>query len=169
MSNKSRGYGSQMPASARRGIAQPPRQGFLSQLAQGMQEKGEQLENQEPQDDLNVLPFPVTQEISEKFIQWRWEPCNFVRVYAILYTQNQTRETSKGPNQIAKGYFEVQFSTELESEVTNGNILSYSAEEAKAIGQAMVSASNWINVWKDHAGMFLEKEFLGDTFSASDE
>jgi hypothetical protein len=154
-----------MPASARRGVIPQGRQagkatGFLSQLAERTQQAAEEMQNEEPEEDLNVLPFPVSQEIAEKWIQWRWEPCNFVRVYGILYTCNQQRSSpeGKGNDSIPQGYYEVQFSTDVKTK--DDVILSYSDEEAKAIGQAMVSAANWINIWKDHAGMFIERDFM---------
>ena len=162
---------SQFPPGAKQPIKQrgaPAMQQLLGGIAERVKQRGEEMQGQEPQEDLNILPFPVKQEICEKWIQWRWEPCNYVRIYAILYTQNQTRDTDgKGPTSIPKGFFEVQFSTDHKYE--DDVIMSFSSEEAKAIGLSMTSASNWINVWKEHAGMFIERDLLGEFAPAPNE
>ncbi|AKU45379.1 hypothetical protein MADRUGA_90 [Mycobacterium phage Madruga] len=104
-------------------------------------------------EDLNLLPFPVTQEICAKWIHWKWEPCGDVNVWGILYTKDYEDDGTVHK----KGDYEVQFSPK-----NIASIGSFSQEHAKAIGHALMSAANWKNVWKEHAGKFLEMSLMGE-------
>lgn len=113
-------------------------------------------ENQPEAEDFNILPFPENQEIRNgengAWIQWWWD-IGEVRVWGILYTT----DTKSNDGLRKKGQYEVQLSMPEKNDVYNFN-----SDESKAIGKAMLSASNWINIWKEHAGMFLEKNLMGD-------
>lgn len=160
MSNRSR-----MPASARQGVIPQGRQagkatGFLSQLAERTQQAATEMQNGEPEEDLNVLPFPESQNISDTGIEWVWPVFgSTIFVYGFLFTRDvDSAEGNVKDNTYRhgkKGDYIVQLKMPGNHEVWG------ISDCAKELGQAMVSASNWVNIWKDHAGMFLEKQLLG--------
>jgi hypothetical protein len=99
------------------------------------------------EDDLNMLPLPTCQEIApEQHIRWTWHvPCRGggARVAVTLFV-----------------------STNLDLEIKSGDfmievflpVLVLTPVEAKAFGHAVISASQWQNVWKQHIGTFIERD-----------
>lgn len=111
----------------------------------------------EESEDFNILPFPTSQSIYPDNICWAWQVSDTVEVVAVLWTKSaDTSQHQKGD------YYIIQRMTDdidmSEIEWTN--------PIAKDFAKAMLSASNWINIWKNHAGTLLEKSFSdGQTFA----
>lgn len=100
-------------------------------------------------EDLNILPLPTTQDIVfDKWIRWTWE--NFcasdAKVVVTLYLSDYE-------NFFPAGEFDIELVFSQKTDV-----YGMTANEAKALGQAIVSASNWHNVWKRHVGTFIERD-----------
>lgn len=98
-------------------------------------------------DVLNMLPKPNTQEFGNGFIVWKWLLNNAV-VESVLVTRDSNE-------------------TGLEKDTYVVNLIMPQSEEysytlyedmAKELGSAILSAWNWKNVWKLHAGDFLLEE-----------
>lgn len=124
----------------------------LSRLRNSESSKDESKESEtksEPE-DLNILPLPTRQDIlADTWIRWTWvTPVAFIHV--VLFSH-------KNGDSAHAGTFEINVSHNIDD-----GSEGITSEQAKAFGQALVSASNWHNVWKQHAGYFLEKEFLGE-------
>lgn len=97
-------------------------------------------------EDLNMLPLPTTQVIDfDNWIQWTWEVSSEMKVLVTLYLSGYEQAHRAGDFDI-----ELIFSRETE-------MISMEPEEAKTLGQAIVSASNWHNIWKQHVGVFIER------------
>lgn len=147
---------------------QPPKD-TQPKLAEAMKKVGERFAEAQRQqneanqkEDLNILPMPLSQTIKKnkygEWLEWVWEPVGLgIKIIGILYTQD-----SQWPDDEAEpkpqGHYEVQLSMpykELSSCHTLDPII------AKGVGQALISAWNWKDIWKQHAGDFLEKELFG--------
>lgn len=122
------------------GIAQ-----FLDKLAEGMGKMKEQSDSNS--DMVNILPKPSTQEIGDGIIVWRWFSSGVV-VEATL----ATRENNQ--SKIAVGKYVIAMKM---PESDNAMYCLYE-DSAKEIGQMLLSAYNWQNIWKLHAGDFLLEE-----------
>jgi hypothetical protein len=153
MSNKS-----QFPKNARRPLrqsqqGQKPSLGmFLEKMKEAAERKAAELQpdiDDPTHEYLNILPMPDTQVISEKWIEWQWNVFEH-RVFGILYTQSYEFHQP--------GSYEVQLSMSCGPKAQS--VFVVSPDEAKALGQALISASNWRNIWKEHAGYFLEKQLM---------
>lgn len=118
------------------GIAQ-----FIDKIAEGLG-KGKA----ETPEVANVLPKPITQDIGDGVIVWRWEILNgSITVESTLATRE--------PNQakLAKDEYVVAVAF---PESDNATYCFYD-DSAKDVGQAILSAWNWKEIWKLHAGDFL--------------
>lgn len=97
-------------------------------------------------EDLNILPLPTTQVIDfDNWIQWTWEVSSEMKVVVTLYLS---------------GYEEAYKAGEFDIElifVHKTEMVGMEPEEAKTLGQAIVSASNWHKIWKQHVGVFIER------------
>jgi hypothetical protein len=102
---------------------------------------------QEPSEDLNILPLPVSQEIVPgKWIRWSWGKPAHMEVIVTLYL-------SRYENEFQAGDFNIELICDAPS-----TQFEFSPEDAKSLGQDIVSASNWRNVWKQHVGTLIERE-----------
>lgn len=129
---------------------------ILDKLSEAAKKKAEttaeveqQQQNENQREDLNVLPLPDDQAIHDDCIIWTWE-CNGndnFSVQAVLFTAGNK-----------KGQYQVEmFHTCIRS-----NVVGFLFDEAKEVGQALISAWQYQNVWKDHAGDFMEKSWGKD-------
>lgn len=96
-------------------------------------------------DVLNMLPKPDSQSIGNGIIVWQWIVEDKVFIQSVLATRN-TNELGLEKD----GYL-------VTVKMPESDDFSYSMfdETAKDIGQALLSAWNWQNVWKLHAADFL--------------
>jgi hypothetical protein len=125
----------------------------LANFLDGVKKMKDQ-QGEDQADDLNILPMPSSQEVNPgKWIKWTWNTAFEAKVFGILYLNDH--EDGKLFNE--KGSYEVQLSMNYEH-----RLFILTPADARDIGQAMVSASNWVNIWKDHAGYFMEKELMGE-------
>ena len=100
-------------------------------------EKGATVES----DDLNILPLPTTQRVGTHSLTWTWT-CDTTLVVSTLDVVEDRyhvtlRRTSWGEEYLA-------------------------GDNAKILGQALISAWNWKNVWKQHAGELLLRTMKDD-------
>ena len=138
----------------------------LSEIMRNTAARAEEMNNSQGDgEDLNILPMPLSQEIKKtptaSWIEWTWEPVGLgIKIIGILYTQDSSWETDTPDKK--QGDYEVQLSLPTQEEViTFSGVYTYDPILAKPIGQALISAANWKNIWKEHAGTFLEKELFG--------
>lgn len=91
-------------------------------------------------DDLNILPKPDKQEIKRPLgtIEWDWNCTENITVRSILVQGSHA--------------YNVFIETTVDFEYP------LCAEEAKIVGQALVSAWNWRDVWQFHAGGFIARD-----------
>lgn len=113
---------------------------FLDKVAGG--------QNREKGEDFNVLPKPASQDIGYGLIVWRWHVEN-ITIEAALATNYLNRLS------IEKGEYEITVNMPPPGEE---NSYSMSLEVSKEFGKAMLSAYNWKEIWKLHAGDFLLEE-----------
>ena len=128
---------------------QAKKKGFgeaLSEFAQRAKD-AQQQQGQPQGDDLNVLPLPATQDvIQDCMIVWKWPINNSFEVVAVLYTKDTPEGNKAGDYEVELGAF---------------STINFSAsEEAKFVGQALISAWNYQNIWKLHAGEFMERQLM---------
>jgi hypothetical protein len=99
-------------------------------------------------DVANVLPKPTNQNIGDGVIVWQWMVPGEVIVEAVLATRTHNQSS------LEKGEYVVgvQF-----PESENATYALY-GDSAKDVGQAILSAWNWKNIWRLHAGDFLLEE-----------
>lgn len=125
---------------------------ILSQMGQRARQAQQQQPSQQEAEDLNVLPLPATQDVIQKsMIVWKWPINNDFSVVATLYT----KDTPEGKE---VGSYEVELLTPGKDEPFEINFDV--PEVAKFVGQALISAWNYKNIWKLHAGEFLERELM---------
>lgn len=119
-------------------------------------------------EDLNILPLPNYQEIvSGKWMQWCWiiadgQTVGGIKVFGILYLS----DVGGGKR---KGEYEVQLCLGKHHGSTEENVFHLAPGLTKEIGQALISAQNWQNIWKQHAGTYLEAEWFGPSEKPSNE
>lgn len=124
---------------------------FLQNLKDNAEKQNAANQESEPE-DLNILPLPSTQDVGPASISWNWYPTSFVNVIGLLFT--------KGAAPDKRGTYTVRVSG-LESS-SLANPVELTGDDAKLIGQALISAWNYKNVWKHHAGSFIEREQMGE-------
>ena len=154
LSNKSRGQRRQMPATARQPIG-----GGMRNIIEGLKEASERaklnVETAEEQEDLNILPLPEDQIVMDDRIFWIWRPWGEdVVVHGILFT----KDVDKGRELQQKGSYRVDLLMAGKSD----NHFQLFGDSAKRIGQALISAQNYENIWKEYAGEFMEKQLMGE-------
>ena len=114
-------------------------------------------------EDLNILPMPDSQEIHKDWIEWTWivgpKSMN-IRVNGVLYTHDVDFKSA--------GQYIVDIDFGYDHDTKFANI--FTADVAKDIGKAVLSASNWINVWKQHFGELFVKmnTEMGDQISVTE-
>lgn len=109
----------------------------------------------EDEDDLNILPMPIDQKVLPEYMLWTWQPTSRVLVSAYLFRKNVDYANFKHK----RGEWYVVMEKDEES-ATIG--FSTDFDEAKLVGQALISAWNYERVWKLHAGTFMERQLFTD-------
>lgn len=131
----------------------------LNEAAKKAQQAAQE-DSMPPKEDLNILPFPLSQQIKRNdcgaWLQWEWEPVGMgIKIIGLLYTQDSSWPDS-GIEDKPQGHYEVQLSLP-----TDDYVHTFDPVIAKGIGQSLIAAWNWKDIWKEHAGTFLEKELFG--------
>lgn len=133
------------------GIAQ-----FIDKLAEGISKS-----KQASTDDVaNVLPKPETQEIGDGVIVWRWETLGGS---VIIESTLATRE----PNQAHLAQDEYVVALKLPT--SDNDTYAFYDDSAKDVGQAILSAYNWKEIWKLHAGDFLLEQLKNEPVAEPEE
>jgi len=120
-------------------------------LAQAVKDAQEKVSSQSQQEDLNILPMPDSQEIHKDWIEWTWivnPPSMGIKINGVLYTHDVDFKSA------GQYIVDIDLGNE-DSKKKSVNI--FTADVAKDIGKAVLSASNWINVWKQHFGELFVK------------
>lgn len=125
----------------RRAQKTSPISGFLEKALKGSDPEKDELENV-----LNTLPMPSKQEILPSEIRWTWKIGLHGTVQAFYFG--------------ATNEFHVELNT--------AGMLCLKPDESLALGQALVSAWNWENVWQQHVGHFVQKEMTEKTQVVTD-
>jgi len=102
------------------------------------------LKPKENSDDLNKLPKPNLQDIGHGLIVWQWHVSD-ITVESALATNLINRLS------LEKGEYSVTLKMPH-------SLYSLEADSARDLGKAILSAWNWKEVWKLHAGDFLLEE-----------
>lgn len=101
--------------------------------------------NDSNSDDMYILPKPNSQEIGNGIIVWRWHLNDAILVESVLATRNA--------NDI--GLEKDQYIVNLKMPESQNFSYTFLDSLTKKIGQALLSAWNWQEIWKIHAGDFL--------------
>jgi len=84
------------------------------------------------------LPKPSSQDLKDDYIQWNWHsPAS--TDWSVVATYSRTDQT-------------YQIDILLQS---HDSTMILDSNEAKSLGEALLAASSWENVWQQHAGEFL--------------
>ena len=102
------------------------------------------LKPKENSDDLNKLPKPNLQDIGHGLIVWQWHVGD-ITVESALATNLINRLS------LEKGEYSVTLKMPHA-------LYSFDGDNARDLGKAILSAWNWKEVWKLHAGDFLLEE-----------
>ena len=101
-------------------------------------EKGATVES----DDLNILPLPTTQRVGTHSLTWTWTCDTTLVVSTLDVVEDRYHVTLHAGNSRGEEYL--------------------AGDNAKILGQALISAWNWKNVWKQHAGELLLRTMKDD-------
>jgi len=118
----------------------------LQQVVEKTKENTEEISVVE--EDLNILPLPIDQIVQKKCMTWVWIPMEGVQVTGKLFTAHD--------DEFSPGDWLVEMS--IPGIYTDSYELT--EDSPKLIGQALISAWNYKNIWKQHAGDFLEKQLM---------
>lgn len=133
----------------------------LLELLKEAAEKSSEDAPQTEQDDLNILPLPIDQRVEDDSMLWIWLPSEDTVVLGRLYTKH-----SDG---YEPGDYIVELSMPKAIEGVHTESFILNNDGAKVIGQCLVSAWNYKNIWKEHAGDFLERQLMTRTIEAPAE
>lgn len=122
---------------------------ILKETNRKMLEKEETV-SEEVLEDLNILPMPMHQIVDKTMMVWVWNPIESVYVFGKLCT--------KPDGDLVPG----DWAVELALPGVEGNCYQFADDAAKIIGQSLISAWNYKNIWKQHAGDFLERQLMSD-------
>lgn len=97
------------------------------------------------EDVANILPKPVSQEIGDGVIVWTWMVPGDITVESVLATRNNNQ------SKLEKGEYVVG----VKLPESENSTYALHGDTAKDLGQAILSAWNWKNIWRVHAGDYL--------------
>jgi hypothetical protein len=100
------------------------------------------------EEDLNILPLPIQQIVENTYMMWVWVPMNGVQVFGKLFTKHED------------GFSPGDWVVEMAIPEINAESYLFTDDAPKLVGQALVSAWNYKNIWKQHAGDFLERQLM---------
>lgn len=104
-------------------------------------------------EDLNILPLPNTQYVGKTNMIWRWIVKDLeTNLSYVVSATLCIRGADKGSYMVTLNQDKPIASSSRSSEYVFYN------DMPKLLGQALVSAWNYKNIWKLHAGEFLERE-----------
>lgn len=106
----------------------------------------------EKTEDFNILPKPNSQELKDGYILWTWKLNDGFVVESILATRHNNEAG------LEKGKYVVN----VKMPQTESCTYSFFDNMAKDFGKAILSAWNWKEIWKLHAGDFLLAELSDD-------
>lgn len=127
--------------------------GGMQAIVEGLQKAAAKQTPEDEAEDLNILPKPNKQEIKKDLglIEWYW--------YCGLYTVHSCLQTPTG-----------EYKIELTGASGETPQQIFEPEEAKMVGQALLSAWNWQEIWQMHAGSFIAADMgLGAPVVDSDD
>ena len=111
----------------------------LAKMGEAAKQRQSKQQIPEPE-DLNVLPFPDSQIITDDYIEWRWEPLEGIVIQSQIILQ--------GP---ATGEYQVQFFDKTPHP-------TLSPGQGKVLGQALIAADNHRYVWQQHVGTLIARQ-----------
>lgn len=117
---------------------------------------GSEVMETEPE-DLNILPLPVQQSVESTRMVWVWTPMEGVFVFGKLYTAHDD------------GFNPGDWIVELTIPGIDTESYALTDDAPKLIGQALISAWNYKNIWKQHAGEFLERQLMNRPVIAAND
>src|ERR1700754_2620548 len=129
----------------------------MSQVLSKMAERAKDFQNQqqndeEADDDLNMLTKPTSQDIlyDQGEITWTWKPIDddYV-VTSTLYTKH------KGVHSVGDYVVNLESLKKFYTDNNSYVVIKMTADQSKNLGQALLAAYKWEEVWKDYAGDYL--------------
>lgn len=138
---------------AQRRAAQKNKPAGLIKMLQTAAENAKANQEQEQQqpevktEDLNQLPMPIKQVMEIDQIIWTWDLPKGFEVSAFLY-----RTGDKA------GTYEIDCCFPFDDDSDQNEVYTATPEQAKLFGHALISASNWQNVWKQYVGEFIARD-----------
>ena len=120
-------------------------------LKEAIQKNADNVDNDSAEtepEDLNILPLPVQQIVEQTHMVWVWTPMEGVLVFGKLYTAHDD------------GFNPGDWIVELAIPGIDSQSYALTDDAPKMIGQALISAWNYKNIWKQHAGEFLERQLM---------
>jgi hypothetical protein len=124
---------------------------FADALKEAIQKNSDNVDGEgmetEPE-DLNILPLPVQQAVEQTHMMWVWTPMQGVFVFGKLYTAHDD------------GFNPGDWIVEMAIPGIDSESYAFTDDAPKLIGQALISAWNYKNIWKQHAGEFLERQLM---------
>jgi hypothetical protein len=101
-----------------------------------MQEQAGQGALNSPQEVSGGLPKPDRQEIKDKSLSWVWKGPGDIRVEAVYVRETQGYVVSLDVSQ-------------------NESACDLTSHESKMLGEILLSAYQWEQIWQSHVGEFL--------------
>lgn len=136
---------------------------FMDKIAEGIskaKQNSSQDKNLNVDDSLNILPKPTSQHIGDGIIVWRWEMLNgSVVVESILGIKEKNQQ------KIGKDEYIVS----LKMPSSENGTYSFYDDTSKVIGQSILSAWHWKEIWKIHAADLLLAEINDEADSDVEE
>lgn len=114
----------------------------LDKIVEGM---GKAKKNVSTDDAANILPKPISQEIGDGVIVWRWMVPGEIVVEAVLATRTDNQS----------GLEKNEYVVGIQMPDSENDTYALFGDAAKHLGQAVLSAWNWQNIWRLHAGDYL--------------
>lgn len=117
----------------------------MKKLADSLKQKAPQANAEENQDISGGLPKPDKQTIggsgvSKSSIRWEWNPLPEKEVQVIAVYDREAA---------------VKYGVHLCLEGDDEREVDLAPEECKALGESLISAWQWEEVWQQHAGEYL--------------
>ena len=127
-------------------MSNPQNPGVAQGLAKVLQ-KATQGQGQKPT-PAPQFALPDTQTVKSGAMEWMW---------------NVPPAEGDGIAYKIQGSLNVQTGEyRVEMAGSSPDLLEFLGDEAKNVGIALISAHGYKDVWKDHAGYFMEKEMMGE-------
>ena len=121
-----------------------PQGGFMQSLQAVAEQAKAAQESDEEESGIpeagGTLPKPNTQELRGTFIRWTWIPC--------------PKELHRPAAKVTATYSRTSRDYKVEVDVDQSNAI-FDGDQAKAFGEALISAWQWQFIWQQNVGQFL--------------